>query len=100
LTSPSDPAGLPLVLVLYSLGMWLALPLENAVSRRFERQADLAALELARQPEAFKAVARKLAIDNISNVAPTPWNVWLFASHPTTLEAIQMADEWERTHRK
>jgi STE24 endopeptidase len=100
LTSPSDPAGVPVVLVLYSLGMWLALPLENAISRHFERQADMAALELARQPDAFRKVAKNLAINNVSNVAPTPWNVWLFASHPTTLEAIQMADAWERTHPK
>ena len=91
---PSDPAGLPLVLLCGFLGGWLAMPLSCAVSRQFERQADMMALKLARQPDAFIAAEKKLAIDNIGNVAPTPWNVWLFATHPPAVERIQMAEEW------
>ena len=74
------------------------MPVGNAVSRRFERQADQISLELAGQPEAFKATEKKMAIDNKSNVAPTPWNVWLFASHPPTVERIHLAEEWEQEH--
>ena len=96
LTRPADPAGLPLVLLLMNLGAWLAMPLENAVSRHFERQADRTALELAGLPEAFIEAEKRLARENIGNVAPTPWNVWLFSTHPTTIERIQMAEEWRR----
>jgi len=96
LRSIADPAGLPLILLLMCLGSWVAMPVGNAVSRHFERQADQVSLELAGQPEAFKTTEKKMAIDNKSNVAPTPWNVWLFSSHPTTVERIQMAEEWEK----
>jgi STE24 endopeptidase len=94
LRAPWDPAGIPLVLLLYFVGTWIAMPIQNGISREFERQADRMSLELARQPDAFIAAERRLVRDNIGNVAPTPWNVWLFATHPTAVEAIRMAEEW------
>jgi STE24 endopeptidase len=96
LNSPDDPAGLPLVLLLIALGSWLARPAENSVSRHFERQADAAALELAGKPEVFIDTERRMARDNISNVAPAPWSVWLFNSHPPVIERIQMAEGWQK----
>ncbi|MCI0681883.1 MAG: M48 family metallopeptidase [Gemmataceae bacterium] len=96
LYGPSDPAGLAIVLLAGFLGSWLAMPLSCAVSRHFERQADMMALELAGQPDEFMDAERKLAKDNIGNVAPTPWNVWLFATHPPTVERMQMAVDWKK----
>jgi len=94
LRCPSDPAGLPLVALLIVLGSWIVAPVENAIARSFERQADQAALELAHQPEAFIEAERKLAINNKSNVAPNPFSIWLFASHPSPVERILMAKTW------
>jgi STE24 endopeptidase len=98
LYGPSDPAGLPIVLFAFFLGYWLTLPIANAVTRHFERQADMMSLELAGQPDVFIAVEKKLAIDNIGNVTSEPWNVWLFATHPPAVERIQMGEEWKREH--
>jgi STE24 endopeptidase len=98
LTSIADPAGLPLILWLFYVGGWIAMPVENALIRHFERQADQVALELGRQPDAFIACERKMAVDNKSNVAPTPWSVWLFSTHPSTVERIRTAQEWKRLH--
>jgi len=100
LAQPSDPAAVPLVLLLYSASMWISAPVQNAVSRHFERQADRTALDLTENPDAFIRIERGLAKDNIGNVAPTPWNVWLFATHPSTVEAIDMANEWRRQNGK
>lgn len=100
LERPSDAAAVPLVLLLYTAGMWVAAPVQNAVSRYFERQADMAALELTENPDAFERIERGLANDNIANVAPAPWNVWLFSTHPTTVEAIEMARQWRAQHPK
>jgi STE24 endopeptidase len=100
LRGPWDPAGLPLLLLLGVVGAWVAMPVENLVSRHFERQADAAALELADHPQAFIAGEKRMARDNISNVAPSPLSVWLFASHPTVVERIQMAEEWRRKTNK
>jgi STE24 endopeptidase len=96
LRSPADPAGVPLLLLLSVLGEWLAAPVQNAVSRRFEAQADMAALQLTDRPEAFIEAEKRLARDNLSNVAPAPFAVWLFNSHPPAVERIRMAEEWEK----
>lgn len=99
LASVADPAGLWLIILLVSAGSWLAMPAENIISRHFERQADEVSLDLGKQPQAFIDSERKMAIDNKSNVAPTPWSVWFFSSHPPTVERIEMAEEWERAHK-
>ncbi len=96
LRSPFDPAGVPLILLLSVVGTWIVMPVENLVSRHFERQADESSLELANHPRAFIASEKRLVRDNISNVAPTPFSVWLFATHPPAIERIQMAEEWRR----
>jgi STE24 endopeptidase len=96
LKGPADPAGLPLILLLSMLAAWLSLPVQNGISRAFERQADAASLELANKPEAFIEAEKRLALDNLSNVAPTPFNVWMFSTHPPALERIEMARQWRQ----
>ncbi len=93
LRNAADPAGLPLILLCAALASWLCMPAMNTYSRSIERQADAYSLELARQPEAFIAAEKRLAIDNISNVAPHPLAVFLFNSHPTAVERIEMAEK-------
>jgi STE24 endopeptidase len=96
LRSPSDPAGLPLILLLFILGQWLSMPVVNGISRFFERQADQVSLDLARQPDAFITAEKRLAIDNVGNVAPLPFSVWFFGSHPPPVERIRMAEQWRQ----
>ena len=61
-----------MILLLFSLGNWLVMPAENAISRAFERQADWTALELTREPQAFIEAEKNLARYNLGNVAPNP----------------------------
>jgi STE24 endopeptidase len=96
LSGPADPAGLPLIVLLISVGGFLALPAQNAVSRHFERQADETSLKLADHPDDFIAAEKRLARDNLSNLAPNPLSVWLFYTHPPALERIRMAEEWKQ----
>ncbi len=96
LSSPADPAGWPLILLLAFLGSWLIMPLENAISRQFERQADWTALELTGQPDVFIAAEKRLAEKNIGNLVPGPIAVFWFADHPPTVERIQMAHDWQQ----
>jgi len=66
------------------------------VSRHFERQADMVALEVTRRPDVFIAAEKRLARDNRANVAPSPLSVWFFNTHPTAVQRIRMAEEWGR----
>jgi STE24 endopeptidase len=70
----------------------------NALSRQVERSADGHALDLDRDPAAFVAVERKLAIQNVSDPEPPDWVEFLFGTHPKTVERIGYALTWAREH--
>ena len=94
IAAPHDPAGLPLILLLAALGAFSSAPLANAISRGFEREADADALRLFGHPEVFVEAEKRLARDNIANVAPADLNVLLFATHPPALDRIAAAESW------
>lgn len=96
LRAAGDPAGLFRVILLAHLAFAVTLPIQNYVSRRFEREADAIALNLSKKPLAFKAAEIRLATQNKANVAPSRFNVLLFATHPPVVERIQAADEAAR----
>ncbi len=94
---PADPAVVPLALLLVAVGTLVALPVQNLVSRQIEARADVAALDLTRDPEAFIAMQRGLAESNLSDPDPPGAWRWFFGSHPTTAERIALAEDWERS---
>jgi STE24 endopeptidase len=88
----ADPAALPLLLgVLFLFGLILT-PLQNALSRFFERQCDRYALVRTAQPEAYRAAFEKLARVNKEDPDPNPLVVWLFDDHPSIRERLSLAD--------
>jgi STE24 endopeptidase len=95
LRSIADPEGVFLFLWLAWIGTAAVQPIERAVSRRFERQADQVSLDMSKKPKAFIDAEINMAKENIMDVAPLPWNVLLFATHPTVIERIEMAKEWK-----
>jgi STE24 endopeptidase len=70
------------------------LPLQQAVSRRAEAAADLAALEITRDPATFVAAKRGLAQANLSDPAPPGWVYVLWSSHPTPAARLEMGERW------
>src|SRR5438067_1656301 len=58
----TDPAALPLIMVVLSLFGLVLSPLLNALSRHYERQCDRYALERTRNPDAYRAAFVKLAV--------------------------------------
>ncbi|MGY1724107.1 M48 family metallopeptidase [Blastococcus sp. SYSU DS0533] len=93
---PGDPRVVPLLLFLVSAGGLFATPVQNLVSRQIEERADLHALELTRDPEAFVEMQQRLAGTNLGDPdPPAAWH-WFFGSHPTTAQRIAMAADWSR----
>ena len=70
----------------------------NAMSRPVEQSADGHALDLDRDPAAFIAVERKLALQNLGDPNPPDWVQFVFGTHPKTVERIGYALTWARTH--
>lgn len=64
-------------------------PLESAVLRKFEREADDFALELTRRAEPMQHALKRLAADNLSNLTPHPLYAWVYYSHPPLVERIE-----------
>jgi STE24 endopeptidase len=97
--SPGDPRVVPLVLLLMAVGTLLSTPLQNAVSRHVEARADVHALDLTRDPQAFVDMQRDLATSNLSDADPPAAWQWFFGSHPTTAQRTAMAADWARLDR-
>lgn len=81
--------GLLLVGVLWAVVDQFLSPLGNAVSRRFERQADSYAAGLLQQTTDLANALKGMARENLSNLYPHPLYAWFYYSHPPLLERIQ-----------
>jgi len=94
LSSPRENlALLPLLIILFgSLSGVLFGPLGQAVSRRFERQADSYALDSIRNAISLQTALAGLADRNLSNAYPAWWIKLLYYSHPPIGERLAMAE--------
>ncbi|MEO5346740.1 MAG: M48 family metallopeptidase [Magnetococcus sp. YQC-9] len=64
-------------------------PLFKWISRRHELAADRYAVSTLEQPRALITAFRRLAADNLIQVNPHPWRVFLHHTHPSILERIE-----------
>lgn len=94
----TEPAGwpvwtLPMVMWVVTAFFMLLGPLQNLLSRRFERQCDRYALRRTGLREAYVSAFRKLARLNKDDPQPSPLEVFLFHSHPPIAERLALAEE-------
>ncbi len=82
---------LPLLLLILAVFGMLLQPLQNALSRRFERQCDRYALERTGLNNAYLSAFRKLARLNKDDPNPHWLDVLLFHSHPPVAERLTIA---------
>ena len=90
----SDPAVAPLVLFLFAAASLAGTPVQNLVSRQIETRADLFALDLTGDPDAFIAMQRRLAAANLADPDPPEAWHWFFGSHPTVAQRVAFAQDW------
>ena len=91
----ADPAGLPALMILLSIYQLVMMPIDNAFSRWRETLADDYALEATEKPQAFSSAFTRLANQNLGEVDPEPWVIFLFYSHPPLKERIAKAENWD-----
>ena len=88
-----DIAAFPVIcMVLGAIG-FILMPIQNAISRRFERECDRYAIVKTNDPEAFISVMDKLAEQNLADRTPNRLIDFLFYSHPPISKRIAMAKE-------
>jgi STE24 endopeptidase len=87
--------------VAIAAGFALALgltPAIDAVSRRYEAEADWIALQTTRDPAAMRGLLQGLAATNLAD--PDPPRAWqlTFETHPSVMRRIAMAEAWARRY--
>jgi STE24 endopeptidase len=93
--SIADIAAFPaLGLILGAYGL-ITMPLDNAISRWREKMADDYALKSTGKRQAFASAFTRLANQNLGEVDPEKWVVFLFYSHPPLGERIEKAKSWK-----
>jgi len=89
----ADPAGLPLLALIFSTLLFLATPLLNTVVRVTEREADAFGINTSREPDGMAEVALKLGAYRKLN--PAPLEEFIFYDHPSGHARIRMAMDWK-----
>lgn len=86
-----DPRALPAAALVLLLLQLVTLPAANAITRRYEREADWEGLRLTRDPAAAEALYRRFARTGLSDPDPPFLVHALLDTHPTLVERIEVA---------
>jgi STE24 endopeptidase len=94
----ANPANVPLAfLVLAVLGL-LTAPVQNAVSRRYEAEADWRALNATRDPASAQRLFQRFAKTSLEQPDPPVWDYIMLENHPTLMQRIAMTQAWAGRH--
>ena len=89
----ADPAGLPLLALIFSTLLFIATPLLNTVVRVTEREADAFGINTSREPDGMARAALKLGA--YRKLDPAPLEEFIFYDHPSGRARIRMAMDWK-----
>lgn len=89
----ADPAGLPLIVLLFGVYMFLATPVTNSIIRSNEYEADVFGLNAAREPEGFAEAA--LLLGDYRKLHPGALEELIFFDHPSGYTRILTAMRWK-----
>jgi len=92
----TDPAGLPLLLLLYTAYSFALGPVANTFIRTNEAEADIFGLNTAREPDGWAQVVVRLS--EYRKLDPTPLEEFLFYDHPSGRSRIEMGMRWKAEH--
>ncbi|MGI8436749.1 MAG: M48 family metallopeptidase [Chthoniobacterales bacterium] len=92
----ADPAGLPLLALIFGAISFLMTPVTNTITRTSEREADAFGINTSREPTGMAMVALKLG--TYRKLDPTPLEEFIFFDHPSGRNRIRMAMDWKAAH--
>jgi STE24 endopeptidase len=89
------PEAVPVALLAVFCLELVLLPATNAVSRRYEAEADWVGLEATRNPAAARALTVRLLRASLADPDPPTWAYVLRRTHPTAMQRLAMTLAWE-----
>jgi STE24 endopeptidase len=92
----ADPAGFPLLMLIFVGYAFLMTPTINSITRVTEREADQFGINTSREPDGMASVALKLGA--YRKLDPTPLEEFIFFDHPSGRARIRMAMDWKAAH--
>jgi STE24 endopeptidase len=95
----ADPAVLPFLAFFLAVATLVTLPLQNLVSRHIEAAADHAALVATNDAQGAVQLEVDLARADLADLRPNAFIKDVFFTHPSTMERIQAALDYEAGHR-
>jgi STE24 endopeptidase len=91
----ADPSLVPLGILVALLIYFGTLPLQNAVSRRYEAEADWIALRATNDPKDFVGLQQQFVRTSLAQPDPPGWVTFWFGTHPGPIDRIAMAKAYE-----
>jgi len=93
------PENVPLAILTLAIAGLAVMPLANAVSRRYEAEADWTALNATRDPVSARGLYRGFVKTDLQNPDPPGWVHVLLEDHPSALARVEQAEAWRRSQR-
>jgi Zn-dependent protease with chaperone function len=91
-----SPAAVPVAVLTVVVFGVVTAPLQNVVSRRYEAEADWAALAATRDPAAVRDAFRQFTETSLAEPNPPTWDYLFLETHPTIAQRIAMAEAWRK----
>ena len=94
-----EPGNVPLaalILVILSFGL---SPIENAITRRYEAEADWTALEATKDASSAEHLFVSFVGSDLADPTPSFWEQQLFGSHPSVADRVAMTQAWAERNR-
>lgn len=88
----ADPAGLPLLMAVLAIALFLLTPVSNTITRQAEAEADMFGLDAAREPHGFASAAMRLS--TYRKIEPGAFEEFWFYDHPSGYDRVRRSMEW------
>ena len=90
-----DFRAIAITILFITILSFIALPVQNSISRYFEKQTDETALKLTGDSDTQISLMVKLGTTNLSNIKPHPFIKMFLYGHPSILERIKLAEQYD-----
>jgi STE24 endopeptidase len=94
-----SPGAVPLALLTLTALQLALSPLTNAVSRRYEAEADWVGMQGTQDPQSAKGLFKEFVVTDLQDPSPAGWVHVFLDDHPPPLTRVEQAEAFARLNR-